>query len=175
VNSLHAVFANTILYILLLMNGRHTRSLHEYFSKFQSFFLKLFLGLPIGVRILKSLAFSFPISKPQGKISQVSDFTLWFGYSLYKSSKFQLSTSTRSGLAFVEKLANFHVYWVHHLVSCNSGFRIAYSTLEASQQRFVFKYNKLYMFTHKLNVEFSISYFEHNGTKFSGFRMFPFG
>jgi hypothetical protein len=38
-----------------------------------------------------------------GKLLWVSDFTLWFGYSLYKSSKFQPSTSSRSGLAFLDK------------------------------------------------------------------------
>jgi hypothetical protein len=46
-------------------------------------------------------------------------------------SKFQLSTSSGSGLAFVENHANFHIYWGHHLVSYSSGFRMVFSVLES--------------------------------------------
>jgi hypothetical protein len=38
-----------------------------------------------------------------GYISQVLDFFLWFAWSFYKSAKFQHSTSSRSGLAFLDK------------------------------------------------------------------------
>jgi len=43
------------------------------------------------------------ISNPWGKIFQVWNFCLWFQCSFYKSSKSQPSTSSRSGLAFLEK------------------------------------------------------------------------
>jgi hypothetical protein len=52
-----------------------------------------------------------------GNIFQVSDFYLWFWRSLYKSAKFQLSTSSRSGLAFLHKdtkedsVPNFGLWW----------------------------------------------------------------
>jgi len=87
----------------------------------------------------------FPISDPRIKMFPVSDISLWFELSLCNSAEYQLSTSSGSGLAFVENHANFHIYWVHHLVSCSSGFRMVFSVLE-SPQRFLFKYNKLYNF-----------------------------
>jgi hypothetical protein len=37
----------------------------------------------------------------------------------------------------VEKHANFHIYWVHHLVSFNSGFIIMFRELENPNNDFI--------------------------------------
>jgi hypothetical protein len=82
-------------------------------------------------RQINKIRFRPPFRNSHGKIFRISNFfPLWFGRSLCKSAKFQLSTSFRSGLAFVDNHVNFHIYWAHNLVPCHSGLRIVSSVLE---------------------------------------------
>jgi hypothetical protein len=79
--------------------------------------------LSISDERVKHSIFHPPFWTPRGKIFQVSDFSLWYGLSLCKSAKFQLSTS--SG-----KHINVNIYCFHYIVLCNSGFRIMFRALE---------------------------------------------
>jgi hypothetical protein len=51
-----------------------------------------------------------PISDHWIKMFPVSDISLWFELSLCKSAKYQLSTSSGSGLAFMEIKKSTHFY-----------------------------------------------------------------
>jgi hypothetical protein len=58
-----------------------------------------------GLAFWTSMQKNIPVSilDPQCKIFCILDFALWFGWLLYKSAELQLSTSSGSGFAFLEK------------------------------------------------------------------------
>jgi hypothetical protein len=108
----------------------------------------MFLALPIGVSILKTIAFFNPISDAQCKVFLVSDFSFWFGFSVYKSAKFQLSTSSRSGLAFLDNiralpLVGFTILFLAILAS-----ESCLVPSETPQQLLLFKYGSICTFSH---------------------------
>jgi hypothetical protein len=59
------------------------------------------LILPIGASTLKNIIFSVAHFGPSDQNFLGFVFSFWFGCSLYKSSKFQLSSSSRCGLSFL--------------------------------------------------------------------------
>jgi hypothetical protein len=74
-------------------------------------YLNLIIFVYVYVHAFKlNIAFSKDhLELPPGQIFTVSDFSLWFRWSLYKSVNFLLSASSRGGLAFLDKHKHSHL------------------------------------------------------------------
>jgi hypothetical protein len=74
------------------------------FSTFNAAQIKIYIQIwqPLRVHLckLKHCIFHTPFQNSQDKAFQVSNVSLWFGWSVCKSAKFQLPTLLISGLAF---------------------------------------------------------------------------
>jgi hypothetical protein len=84
--------------------------------------LALCLLLPIGASILKNIVHSIPHGATFSGI-QIFPYAWVLPLYVFQFSAFYL---IQKWVSFPGELANFHINWDHHLVPCNSGFRIVF-------------------------------------------------
>jgi hypothetical protein len=118
------------------------------------------------------IGFHSPFWTPWVKIFQVSDFYCWFGRSLYKSAKFQLPSSSRSGLdQKMQKKILFPILdppW-QNFPSFGFFFWFGQSLNKCAKFQLSTSSRNGLAFLHKDTKEDSIPNFGPLGTKFSGF------
>jgi hypothetical protein len=102
---------------IFILNLTHIPILHMVFFIITKLLCKLcFSSCHWCQYIEEHSIFHPPILDQTGKIFHIFILPYGFGWSLYKSAIFQLSALSRSGLAFLDKHTNFHIYWVHHFL-----------------------------------------------------------
>jgi hypothetical protein len=113
-----------LLCLLYKDTNGYTRSPHKSSSWLQAYLWTMFISYTSAPVYWKILHIPSPISYPRDKIFRVSYFSLWLVWSLFKSPKLQLYTSSRLK-ANIQTLT-----YIGCTIFCHFGFIIMFSAIE---------------------------------------------